>query len=59
MKPIRLMLDDSEEHFPMLLTLLLWALLIPIRIVVLLLLPMGSAHQYHKLHKVFEFWRFE
>lgn len=58
MTTIANMLDKLEAHLPKVVVLLAATLLFPIRLVVVALLPEGASHSWHKLNKVWRFFRF-
>lgn len=51
--------NKIEDYLPGIIVFLLWLMMIPIRVVVLLLIPPGSRYRWHRLHRVYEFFRFE
>jgi hypothetical protein len=51
--------DWIGEGLPSALWLILWALLFPIRMFFLLLIPPGAKSRHHALHTIYEFFAFE
>lgn len=51
--------DDILEWCPVFLVYVLWVLVLPVRIICLLLLPLGSARENHKLFKIRHFFEFD
>lgn len=50
--------DTLEDYLPAFLFLAVWLAVLPVRVLVLVSLPMGAAHSWHKLNKVQRFFAF-
>lgn len=48
-----------NKHFPVIIVVLCWLIVFPIRVILLLLLPIGARYPYHKLHKIRDFIDFD
>ena len=51
--------DWLEEGLPSALWLMLWALLFPIRMFFLLLIPPGARSRHHAMNCIYDFFAFE
>lgn len=51
--------DILEDSMPLMLLAVMWALLLPMRLVALLLLPPGTRYKTHLLHPVYQFFAFD
>ncbi len=48
-----------EDSMPLMLLALMWALLLPVRLIALLLLPPGTRYKTHPLHGLYQFFAFD
>ena len=59
MKKMTDFFNDITEWCPIILVILLWVIVFPVRVICLALLPLGAGRENHKLHKVHEFFLFD
>lgn len=51
--------DILEDSMPLMLLIMLWMCLLPIRLIALLLIPPGTRYKTHPLHGLYQFFAFD
>lgn len=51
--------DTLEDSMPLMLLVMMWLILFPIRVIALLLIPPGTRHKTHLLHGLYQFFAFD